>query len=228
MLKWKGGKPTTHFTVGAKKLTDAHDAHDAHIVMQFLLCFDSFSRQHLRRSTGTLQHNDGEGCQRVGKKTLYVSHQLTHLLTTRKGRRGDAMHEMRWRDPTPQTGNAIGEMVFEIIEKDTNDACCRNVEEIEQCSRTRQRKSSLGLPVPLCEECTNPRVQEGSRRNSRSKALCCNNVFGKTGRKLLMPSKSNRSIMILVWVCLGEAQYERQIKGPDYPDQNEEDDGPVF
>ena len=43
-----------------------------------------------------------------------------------------------------------------------------------------------------------------------------------------MPSKSNRSIMIWVWVCLGEAQYARQIKGPDYPDQNEEDDGPVF
>ena len=149
MLKRKGGKPTTHFTVGAKKLTDAHDAHDAHIVMQFLLCLTLsvakiFGDQLELSSTMTERDiNVSE------KKILYVSHQLIHVLTTRKGRRGDALHEMRWRDPTPQTGNAIGEMIFEIIEKDTNDACCRNVEEIEQCSRIRPRKSSLGLAVPL-------------------------------------------------------------------------------
>ena len=67
-------------------------------------------------------------------------------------------------DPTPKTGNTMnGDMIRDVIEKASDDAGCRNLLENFDLFSTRTRWNSLGLGVPLCKECANPRSREDSR-----------------------------------------------------------------
>ena len=122
------------------------DAHEARTVGKTVVHV-SFCCLNPRRSITAPLRSDGEGSQRVG--------------------------DGREPPPDPPADNAgdpkqfpltiILVLVRDCIERVSKEAVFREVVALGEFLRSRPKRNSLKLDIPMCRECTNPRSQENCR-----------------------------------------------------------------